>query len=644
VKAPSHRPQRQANKEVQKSNQQQHDNKMAATANNSGPVLLRRPLPPVQKNKEQISGRKLPTKNGQNFRGAKDDSMRATKSPERHSTLQKTAEILRQNDKLKEYERRIALQFAYRKPRGGDPFPMRKPKKALDIDYNAFIDDSYEPPPPLFRLNDFLKFKERYEDVKTVNDRKVVSHFIEKPLITWHVYESKVGGVKGSEKGASCQHIVLDEIAELPEIEQRVPFRQQIIEEKAYLLEHYSAKINDDLSKLHEDKPQKGLVVAQPMYQTGEKTVYINEGDEISKAESQRGDDEAKDQRSLQLRNLCAVHNGFLSTKKASSSPALSTFSKGIKSNEEAGEDAENFEGESVVFNSPPLFFQGELSARSPSPFEIESDQAISPVELAVLQCIRLGGTKLILKAHFIDQLPDMSQISTSLAHINLSFNNFESIPEELLEIPNLEILKLRNNPIRVIPEGISQLTKLRNFVLSFCRLTSLPQSLFQLSNLEKLDISYNEIAFIPEELSNLRSLEVLNLEGNRLASLPSGIVLLSLRSLNVANTFTHHLFWRSVAPPQPQNLVEICATVLAKQGRLLDIEPQDTKLKNMFAAVSSCGYCRGPKFGRGLPVIKPLEELFGVKNLPILFYVCSQDCRSNLARSTEYLLTPEPY
>ena len=73
------------------------------------------------------------------------------------------------------------------------------------------------------------------------------------------------------------------------------------------------------------------------MYQTGEKTVYINEGDEISKAESQRGDDEAKDQRSLQLRNLCAVHNGFLSTKKASSSPALSTFSKGIKSNEEAG-------------------------------------------------------------------------------------------------------------------------------------------------------------------------------------------------------------------------------------------------------------------------------------------------------------------
>ena len=89
---------------------------------------------------------------------------------------------------------------------------MRRPKKTLDIDYNAFIDDSYEPPPPLFRLNDFLKFKEKYEDVKTVNDRKIISHFIEKPLITWHVYEGKMGETKMNGKGASCQCIALDEI------------------------------------------------------------------------------------------------------------------------------------------------------------------------------------------------------------------------------------------------------------------------------------------------------------------------------------------------------------------------------------------------------------------------------------------------
>ena len=109
------------------------------------------------------------------------------------------------------------------------------------------------------------------------------------------------------------------------------------LEEKAYLLEHYSAKICDDLSKLHEKKPLKGLVVAQPMYQAGEKTVCINEGDEVSKAESRHGDDEAKGQSPSQMRNSCAVHNGFLSIRKASSSPSLSTFSRGIKPSEVTG-------------------------------------------------------------------------------------------------------------------------------------------------------------------------------------------------------------------------------------------------------------------------------------------------------------------
>ena len=74
---------------------------MAATVNNSGPVLLRRPLPPLQKKEEKISGKKIPSKNGKNVRGAKSDSIHATKSLERRTTYQKTAEILRENDEMK---------------------------------------------------------------------------------------------------------------------------------------------------------------------------------------------------------------------------------------------------------------------------------------------------------------------------------------------------------------------------------------------------------------------------------------------------------------------------------------------------------------------------------------------------------------
>ena len=58
--------------------------------------------------------------------------------------------------------------------------------------------------------------------------------------------------------------------------------------------------------------------------------------------------------------------------------------------------------------------------------------------------------------------------------------------------------------------------------------------------------------------------------------------------------------------------------------------------------SVSACDFCGGPKFGQGLRVIKPAAEIFGVKNLPVLFYVCSQNCRGILRRSTELSISPE--
>ena len=97
-----------------------------------------------------------------------------------------------------------------RKPRGRDPLPMKIPKKASEIDFNAFLDDSYEPPPPIFRLNDFLTSKESL-GVETGSDKTVHSRIVEKPLERWHVYENRYGCIKRDEKDFSCQNIVVDE-------------------------------------------------------------------------------------------------------------------------------------------------------------------------------------------------------------------------------------------------------------------------------------------------------------------------------------------------------------------------------------------------------------------------------------------------
>jgi len=44
-----------------------------------------------------------------------------------------------------------------------------------------------------------------------------------------------------------------------------------------------------------------------------------------------------------------------------------------------------------------------------------------------------------------------------------------------VLDIPQLEILKLRNNPLTSLPSDIHRLKKLRTLVVSFCLLQSLP-------------------------------------------------------------------------------------------------------------------------------------------------------------------------
>ena len=47
--------------------------------------------------------------------------------------------------------------------------------------------------------------------------------------------------------------------------------------------------------------------------------------------------------------------------------------------------------------------------------------------------------------------------------------------PVEVLNLQQLEILKLRNNPLRDLPNDIHRLKNLRTLVASFCMIESLP-------------------------------------------------------------------------------------------------------------------------------------------------------------------------
>ena len=76
--------------------------------------------------------------------------------------------------------------------------------------------------------------------------------------------------------------------------------------------------------------------------------------------------------------------------------------------------------------------------------------------------------------------------------HVYLINKTFETLPQEILCLPNLECLHLDDcSNLESLPEEIAQLTKLKTLCLECCRsLESLPHGIAQLTSLETLHLS----------------------------------------------------------------------------------------------------------------------------------------------------------
>ena len=179
---------------------------------------------------------------------------------------------------------------------------------------------------------------------------------------------------------------------------------------------------------------------------------------------------------------------------------------------------------------------------------EPDSMEQVSPAELAVIDSLLRNGLALSLKAHFIDQLPDISSLKKTLIYINLSFNNFKEFPDELLDIYQLEAIKLRSNPIKYLPEKFSNYQNLKILCLSYCLLKDIPDSVYELRYLIDLDVSYNRLSYLDDNMLRLISLKSFNIEGNELQVLPCCMLKMkNLEILNVRNNYLHPLIWRNI-------------------------------------------------------------------------------------------------
>ena len=146
------------------------------------------------------------------------------------------------------------------------------------------------------------------------------------------------------------------------------------------------------------------------------------------------------------------------------------------------------------------------------------------------------GITTLNLSTCGIILIPDETMQLINLQWLDLSHNQLISIPDSLGQLTNLTYLKLSHNHLTFVPDSLGQLTNLQYLYLENNQLTFVPDSLGQLINALWVNLSHNRLISIPASLG-MSKLQLLDLNDNQLTSLPDGLGKLpNLRRLNLSH------------------------------------------------------------------------------------------------------------
>eukprot|EP00002_Diphylleia_rotans_P032529 TRINITY_DN6842_c0_g1_i6.p1 TRINITY_DN6842_c0_g1~~TRINITY_DN6842_c0_g1_i6.p1 ORF type:complete len:2107 (+),score=310.40 TRINITY_DN6842_c0_g1_i6:43-6363(+) len=126
-------------------------------------------------------------------------------------------------------------------------------------------------------------------------------------------------------------------------------------------------------------------------------------------------------------------------------------------------------------------------------------------------------------------QLPRLpaNLIDPSIRAADLSFNQFSSIPEEVLHSKELTFLSVSHNCIEILPDLAFKDMAIVHLDLSGNRISTLPSSFGLLSTLQHLELASNSFQCMPPEITSLSSLTFLSLGregigGNNISTLPS--------------------------------------------------------------------------------------------------------------------------
>ncbi len=114
------------------------------------------------------------------------------------------------------------------------------------------------------------------------------------------------------------------------------------------------------------------------------------------------------------------------------------------------------------------------------------------------------------------------------LRSLDLGNNELSSLTKELGDLKNLESLILDSNSLENFPKEILELSKLKILSYYYNKLNNIPDGIDKLKELEYLILRTNNLKKLPKSLYKLKKLVWLDLHGNSLKNIPKGISKLS--------------------------------------------------------------------------------------------------------------------
>lgn len=149
------------------------------------------------------------------------------------------------------------------------------------------------------------------------------------------------------------------------------------------------------------------------------------------------------------------------------------------------------------------------------------------PENYSILKCFKNFEEALSLEAKKINLLKIQKTIFLNLPNlqvIDLRDNKLLKISKNFQNLRNLKILRLDDNTISYLPNFICNLENLETLTICNNKISYLPTSIQSLQKLKIFKFSNNQIANIPIEIGMLKSLECLHFDANFFTEIPTTI------------------------------------------------------------------------------------------------------------------------